>query len=287
MGKPEDPVVEVRVDAVRDDGHALGDEGANAARVVEVVMRVDQVADRLGGDERLHLRDHGQGPLFTEGRLDKRHVIPELDSQAVRSNRRHQQPHALGHLHRLDAANRRNRPPGRLGDVDRARHIRLDVADGHVEHGEPALFLHNPSRKLHAGHVAVVRKAVLHEHVAEERLRHPRFHSFKKVLTVDVAVDLVFPLPGERDDGHAPAVHGPGRDGWRGGHRRFDEAVRRERQLKLTRLDRQRGRRRRAIRSNIPGDVSAQERRLRQLANKHRRAAALGRVQVGAHLLLA
>src|SRR5262249_56229078 len=42
--------IEVRtVDLVRDDGHALGRERAQAAGVIEVVMAVDDVAHRLAG----------------------------------------------------------------------------------------------------------------------------------------------------------------------------------------------------------------------------------------------
>jgi hypothetical protein len=51
--------------------------------MVEMVVGVDHIADRLVGELLLDLRDHGQRALLVERRLDHRDVVLELDGDAV------------------------------------------------------------------------------------------------------------------------------------------------------------------------------------------------------------
>ena len=51
-------LLEVRlVDLVRDDGRAFRDEGPQPARVIDVVVRVDDVPDRLARDQPFRFGD--------------------------------------------------------------------------------------------------------------------------------------------------------------------------------------------------------------------------------------
>ena len=67
-GAANDLLVVRLVDLVRDDRRALGDERAQAARVIEVLMRVDDVADRLVRDQPLRLGDDRVGALVALAR---------------------------------------------------------------------------------------------------------------------------------------------------------------------------------------------------------------------------
>jgi len=57
--------------------------------VVEVVVRIDEILDRLVGEELVDFGDHGIGALIVQRTLDHRDVVLELDgdgrsSRAVR-----------------------------------------------------------------------------------------------------------------------------------------------------------------------------------------------------------
>ena len=62
---------------------ALVDPRAQAARVVEVHVRVDQVADRLVRDRFLHLRDDGQRALLGLRAFDDDDVVGLIDRETV------------------------------------------------------------------------------------------------------------------------------------------------------------------------------------------------------------
>src|SRR5215468_3421107 len=79
LGSKDDLPVEVPVLVVRDNGGALRHIGPGAAQVIEVVVRVNEVPDRLVGDGLLDLRNHGVRALLVERSLDNRDEVLELD----------------------------------------------------------------------------------------------------------------------------------------------------------------------------------------------------------------
>ena len=104
----------------RDDRRALGDEAAQAADVIAVMVRHRDVADRLAGNRRLDARDDFVGAGTGAGRLDRDDVILERDRQRVLVLARDvlDHEHAVGKLARPSrrecrAALRRARSPRR------------------------------------------------------------------------------------------------------------------------------------------------------------------------------
>ena len=74
--------LEVRlVDLVRDDRGALVDEGAQTARVIDVVVRVDDVANRLAGNEPLRLGDDLVRARLALRPLEDDDVVAEVDGE--------------------------------------------------------------------------------------------------------------------------------------------------------------------------------------------------------------
>ena len=57
-------LIKASIGLVCNDGCALGDVGAKSAGMIEVVVRVHQVLNRLVGDELLDLGNDGKGSLF-------------------------------------------------------------------------------------------------------------------------------------------------------------------------------------------------------------------------------
>src|SRR4029450_3740027 len=76
-------VVEFAVALMGNNRRAFRNIGPESTRVIEVVVCVHQVANRLVGDELLHFSDHGERTLLVQGRLDHRYEIAELESHAV------------------------------------------------------------------------------------------------------------------------------------------------------------------------------------------------------------
>ena len=69
---------------MRHDRGALGHDGGQAARVIEVMVRQDRVADRLVRDHPLRLGDDRQRPRFVlRAALEQHDVILELHRQRV------------------------------------------------------------------------------------------------------------------------------------------------------------------------------------------------------------
>src|SRR6266508_664242 len=67
--------------------------------MIEVMVRVDQVADGLCGKQFLHFGDDGVRPVFIERRFDHRDMIGEFDRHAVMRSAS-QIPNAVGELRR-------------------------------------------------------------------------------------------------------------------------------------------------------------------------------------------
>ena len=74
---------ELLVVLVSHDRRALGDQRRQAARVIRVRMRVDDVADRLLREELLHFVDDGLSARDVLPGLDDDDVVLELDGERV------------------------------------------------------------------------------------------------------------------------------------------------------------------------------------------------------------
>ena len=80
----DDPLIEVSIAIVGDDGRAFRHESAYATQMIEVAVGVNEIADRLIWEGLLDLVDHGEGALLIERPLDHRDEVLELDGDAVR-----------------------------------------------------------------------------------------------------------------------------------------------------------------------------------------------------------
>src|SRR5687767_15668218 len=68
---------------MRHDREPFGDCRAHTARVIEMMMCVDGVAERLVGSKLARLRDDGEGTRIVLWRLDQHQILVELDEHAV------------------------------------------------------------------------------------------------------------------------------------------------------------------------------------------------------------
>src|SRR5207247_5092121 len=174
-----------------EDGRPFGDEPAQAARVIDVAVRVDQVFDRLPGNQALGFRDDGQRAGLVLPALDDRDVVLEIDrDHGVAAG---DQVDAVAQLLRLRGrvGRRRGRggraaPPLLRLDVDGRVH--LHIGDVQIEDRKPTLFLDDVHRELRTAGVLVVAVARLEAHVADELVVYPRLDALDHVLRVDVAV---------------------------------------------------------------------------------------------------
>jgi hypothetical protein len=150
---------------VGDHGDAVGSRGAKAARVVEVMVAVDDVADGLARHELARLVERGHRAFVVEGTLDHADIVLHLDDHAV-VRAPGQIPDAESGLLRDDA---RVGHRG-LAHVVRHRHvgrgIGLDVTHGQVERGKPPDALADPHGDLHPAEIAIVRVDELGRRVA-------------------------------------------------------------------------------------------------------------------------
>jgi hypothetical protein len=83
LRRQHNPLIEVAVAVVGDHRCAFRHEGANATQMIEVIMGVDEVTDRLIGEGPLGFGDHGERALLIERPLDDRDEVLELDGDAV------------------------------------------------------------------------------------------------------------------------------------------------------------------------------------------------------------
>ena len=87
---------------MRDHGGADVDVGAQPAGVIEVLVRIDDEADRLVGNPANDLFDHREASRFAERRVEDGDEAGELDGDAV-VGAAAQQVDAVGELLGLDA----------------------------------------------------------------------------------------------------------------------------------------------------------------------------------------
>jgi hypothetical protein len=67
------------VHLVGHDGGAFGDERPQAARMIDMAMGVDDVFDRLVGEQPLGFGNNGERTRLVLARFDQRDVILEID----------------------------------------------------------------------------------------------------------------------------------------------------------------------------------------------------------------
>ncbi len=287
--REDDLLVELAIPLVRDDGRALGDVGAEPARMIEVVVRAHHVPNGLVGNQLVDFADDRQRPVLVQRRLDHDRVVAEIDCHAVVSPTG-DEPHAVGQLLRLDA-NRWNRGlPHRVRNRDRRNgQVRLDV--GHLDlagvmariQSRLSLVDVDERGELHASEILVVGVSEVVQHVAHDGIGYPCLDHFDEILIVDHPVHSVLPERGKRDHGcfssalrHAGCRRSSDRGGDRcgvAGQGPLEEAVRGEPDFELPHFGC--GRRRdRVVRLHVPGGGAADDEHLLLFALERRSAAA-------------
>ena len=118
-----DALEERLVRLVRQNRRAFIHRRADPAEMIPVMMRRDDVTDRLARNQLLRLGEHRLAARLRERRVDDRDVITHVDGQAV-MRRAGQVIHAVGHLLRLDANRRRLEVADVLRHVDVHRGVR-------------------------------------------------------------------------------------------------------------------------------------------------------------------
>ena len=249
--------------------------------MIEMQVRVDDVADRLARDDLLDCVDDRDRSRLGGGRIDDHDVVTKFHDDALRAAGH--DPDAVGDL--LWRKRFRGRFP--LSDgrrhLNRRRGIGLDVGDHQIEQRIPAGSLKNVRREFHAAEILVVLEDGFDHHVAQDRVADPCFNPLDEVLVVQHAFELGLVRRRDRDDRLLRAAHGFGGDGRIAGHRRLDEPVRRHPDLRQPPVDRRplipfgRGRYRSLI-DQVPGVGTAQEPDLPHLGGQRLGAPAERRV---------
>ncbi len=259
--------------------------------MIEVMVGVHEVPNRLVRREPVHFRHHRQRPLLIHGSLDDRDEIAKLHGHAV-VRAAAQEPHAVGELLRFHA-DRRGRRAHRVRDGHGGNgDVRLYPAHPDLHHVVPriqpivALMVMDDGGELHAAEVLVGAVPDLVQHVPEHRVGHAGLDEFDHILIVNRAAHPVLPQRGKRDLGDSSSPRRPchGRRVRARRQRGFDEAVRRQHDIQLPQLrngdaveipahDRDR-----IVPLHVPGVIAA-ENEIQPLVSLDRRAtAALGRV---------
>ena len=221
--------------------------------MVKVLMRVDDVFDRLVRDELFRLLDHRDGPCVVLRTFDHDQVIAHFDQHAV-MRAAGQIPDPVGHLVGLHLDGGLRDAVGRL---DVGRNIGLGFGDGQIEGRLAAPFLADPGRELHPAEILVVRVDGFGQRVAEHRIGAPQFDFIDEVLVVDRGPGLEQVGDGERNDRGLFAVIALCLDSGIVLGRRLEDAVRRDPQLVQTIGDSDGRRDGRVLAHLVPGKLSA------------------------------
>ncbi len=207
--------------------------------MIEMEVRIDDVPDRLVGNDLLDRVDAADRLLFGLRRLDRDDVILEFDRERLVALVDRDAPQAVRQLLRLDHERRGRSPvPDVRGYLDGDGAIRLDVGDRHIEHRVAALPLNDVRREFHAAEILVVAEHGFVRRVSQHRAVQPRLDPFDEMLVVERGVEPGFRRGGERDD-RAPGVADRlRRRGGVAGHRRLDETLRRQPDLRQPSFER-------------------------------------------------
>ena len=115
---------------------AVGSKRGEPAGMVKVLMRVDDIFDRLVRDELFRLLDHRDGPCVVLWTFDHDQVIAHFDQHAV-MRAAGEIPDPVGHLVGLHLDGGLRNAVGRL---DVGRNIGLGFGDGQIEGRLRSLF---------------------------------------------------------------------------------------------------------------------------------------------------
>ena len=108
----DDLLDERRVSLMRDDREPFGDRRPDSARMIEMVMAVDDVRQRFARPQLARLCNHRERPGIVLRRVDEHQMIGELHERAVMRSAR-EKPDSSRHF--LDRHVRRLRSRGRSG----------------------------------------------------------------------------------------------------------------------------------------------------------------------------
>ena len=166
---------------VRDDRQPLGDRLPDAAGVIEVVMRYDQLGQRLAGHGRACAFDQRLGPRLARRRLEHRQVIGKLEEDRVRAAGAVQQPDALAR--RASPRRQALAALGAAADRTSAGAARSSIGSSTAVPVDVQLVLHDAAkvddgvvahRQHHALDRQIAGEAGAERHVAEVLVvRHP------------------------------------------------------------------------------------------------------------------
>ena len=201
------------VDLVRDDGRPLRHERPEPAGVIEMLVRIHHVPDRLVRNQPFRLGDDRAGPLFALRAFNHHDVVLEINRQARIPAEN--QVDAVGKPFRRRSrrlptrrSSRHRRAAPALRSLDGDRRIRLHIAHVQIEDRVAALLLHDLHRKFHAAEIPVIGVCRLEQHVSKHGVVDPCLDALDHLLAVDVSVHLRLVLSREGEDVVVSAVNG-------------------------------------------------------------------------------
>src|SRR5213594_412865 len=199
----EDLLLEIAlVGFMRDDRNPLGSVTANTAGVVEMVVRIDKILDRLGRKYSLGFFDRFHCSIVSSFSFGNDQVIFEFYEQAL--GRSHsQEPDAVGDLLGSDTgrpgtftAARASTTSLRIaGDFTSGGTVRFDFGNRDIEDGMTPLALHDMHRKLHAAEIFIVGVKAFENRVACQSSIDFGLDMFDQVLFVDCTCDDIYRTP--------------------------------------------------------------------------------------------
>ena len=194
--------VEVEILLLGHDQDVFGRKAAKPACVIEVMMGVDDIAQRLGRNEAAHFPHHRLRALFVQRRFDDQGEFGELDGNRIVVVAA-DQPDAWAELSGLYLRGIvRSLTYGRGNFERRIRHIDREIGGGEVvarmRRCSDALVYFGPERE--AVELAVLRIAGLDKLIADDGIGMP-------TLDLGHVVGFVDPS-GERISVHVPEGHG-------------------------------------------------------------------------------
>ena len=186
------------IDLMRDDRHALRCVGTNAPGVVKMMVRVDQVLNRLIRYELFHLGHYRRRTVVALRPFDDDQIILHFNQRAVMR--------AAGDVpnpvRRLFGLNRHGISTHIFRHLDIYRRICSDGGNRQIQSRQTILVLNNLGRELDASEIAVGAVVCHNLQVAGDRVAVPRLDAFDLVLIVRIGVDFLFALFDKRNDRH-------------------------------------------------------------------------------------
>ena len=199
------PFVESFVAFVRYNSGSFGHVGAQAAGVIEVVVRVDHILDGFVRNDFFHCRNHRKGTRLIQRSVHHGHKILEFDERAIVPAM--QQPDAVGKLFRRNALRRDRRVQHRVGHLQRGfLNACLRARHHQIKSGKAALLLENMRGKLHAIEILIIAIGCFNGHISQNRVGNPCLDRRHQVPAVDGANNFIFPEHEGEDGNFRPAL---------------------------------------------------------------------------------